>query len=684
MQFQRTFALGKRKRAASDGDLTIELALASEDPYERWWGIEVLDCSSQSVRLDRLNNGASVLFNHDMDELRGTHVPGTCRCDRDGVVRAEVRLESVTQCGKDTIALVESGVLTKVSTGYQIHAIIEQTTTKSGARIERHIDGATFARLIAEEQQRCGGRGIGDRMRFRRQLDQAIGAIDIQRDAARAEADAEPVYRVVDWEPFETSLVTVPADDTVGVGRASQPRLGALQASAQAVSQPAAPAASQKESANMPDDVKAAAGASAENQQRGVESQAKQGPTASELDAARVRAIDYFSQANKIGKEVRDHWVATGATLEQVGEDILRIVAERSKGDAKPASELGLSEKEKREFSIARMILAVRDKDFGKVGFEIDCSREIAKRLGTVPDPTKFYVPFDVQQRSVEIQRRDLTAATAGAGGFLVATQNVGFIDLLRNRSVAMRMGAMRLSGLTSNVTVPRQSAAATAFWLSTEATAITESQQTFVQMALAPKNVGAYTEISRQLLLQSNPAAEAIVTTDLAAQVALAADLAALAGSGASGQPTGITNTAGVGSVTGTSIAFAGILEFQSDIATANVMPARGGYVTTPSVAALLIQRVKYTSTASPLWEGNVWDGQMQGFPAMSSNQMPAATMIFGDWSQLVLGEWGTLEIEVNPYANFQAGIIGVRAIYTMDVGVRIPAAFSVASSIT
>jgi HK97 family phage major capsid protein len=282
------------------------------------------------------------------------------------------------------------------------------------------------------------------------------------------------------------------------------------------------------------------------------------------------------------------------------------------------------------------------------------------------------------------VHHRDLTAASASGGGYLVGTENTSFIELLRNRAVAYRMGARRLSGLSGNVTVPRQTAGATAYWLISESTQITESQQTFGQMSLTPKTVGAYTEISRQLLLQSSPDAEGIVTSDLASVTAVAYDLGVLSGSGSSGQPTGIVNTAGIGSVTGTSLAFEDILEFQTDVAAGNVFPAAGGYVTTHAVAALCIQRVKYTNTASPLWEGNVWDGTMVGFPAMASNQMSSATMLFGDWSQVVVGEWGVLEVEVNPFANFQAGIIGVRAISSMDCGLRYAAAFSYASSIT
>ena len=201
--------------------------------------------------------------------------------------------------------------------------------------------------------------------------------------------------------------------------------------------------------------------------------------------------------------------------------------------------------------------------------------------------------------------------------------------------------------------------------------------------MPLTPKNCGAYTEISRQLLLQSSPGAEVLVTADLAAVVATAADLAVLAGTGTA-QPTGIISTGSIGGVSGTDLALAGIIEFQTDVAGNNVIPAAGGYVTTPAVAGLMKARMKVTNDYSPIWEGNLWDGTVEGFRAMSSAQMPSATMLFGDWSEVVVGEWGVLEVDVNPYANFAAGIIGVRAIYSMDVAVRRPQAFSYASSIT
>jgi HK97 family phage major capsid protein len=169
-----------------------------------------------------------------------------------------------------------------------------------------------------------------------------------------------------------------------------------------------------------------------------------------------------------------------------------------------------------------------------------------------------------------------------------------------------------------------------------------------------------------------------------LAASVALAPDLAVLNGSGSAGQPTGIIGTSGVGSTTATTVDYGKVLDFQSDIAAANVMPVAGGYVTTSAVSKILMTKQRFSSTDTPLWDGTMWDGRMAGFRAMSSEQIPSGHMIFGDWTKVVVGEWGVLEDNVNTFANFQAGIIGVRAMYTMDVGVRYAGAFSVSTSVT
>lgn len=622
-------------RRGEDSVTRLTFPASSESPVERWFGDEILSHEPKAVRLDRAKRGAMpLLFNHDMDDPIG--IVDAARVESGRLV-VDAHLFATERGGE--VAAMLSGGLRNVSIGYRLH--------------------------VVEEDKKAN------------------------------------TFTARDWEPYEVSIVTVPADPTVGIGRAQhgeEIEVRMVRASSPAVTAIHRQESSMKTDAELAAEAEAAEKAKREKDERDrAEREAREkldNRSALDLEQGRVRAIENLAKANKIPDNVRDAWVRQGYSLEQVSNDILNILEERGKSNPQPTSRLGLTGAETQRFSIARAIEAAASGKWDKAGFELEASRAVAQKLGKVADEKRFFVPFEVQARPFasdvvrmleNIGRRDLTVAAAGAGGYLVGTENQGFIEILRNRSVAFRMGARRLSGLQGSVTVPRQSAAATAYWLANEGTQITEGQQTFVQMALSPKTVGAYTEISRQLLLQSSPAAEAIVNDDLAQVVAIAADLGALEGSGAAGQPTGISGTAGIGSVTGTSLAAAGIIEFQADVASANVTPQRGGYVTTPAVAALLMARPELPTTGiERLWKGNIWDGSLFNFPAMTSNQLTAATMVFGDWQELVIGEWGVLEVEVNPYANFQAGIIGVRAMYSLDVGVRRPFAFSRATTIT
>ncbi len=600
---------------------------SSEEPVERWWGTEVLSHEAGAVRLKRAKAGAMpLLFNHNIDDPIGMITGARLEDDR-LVVDAQL---FQTERAAEVRAMIEGG-LRNVSLAYRINVIEENKKTET--------------------------------------------------------------FTVTDWEPYEVSIVSVPADPTVGIGRyETEYEVRMIRSS-----QPARSAAEQRRDAMSEKNGNAAVAAADTGSETDVRIEEAKAKTAKDVEVSRRRAIENFAKANRVADSVRDTWIEQGYSLEEVSKDLLNILEERGKSNPQPASRIGLSGKEAEQFSMLRALRACVQKNWQKEApFELEVTKSVAQKLGKVADDNRFFVPFEVMQRqynllevdqlrqALGLGRRALTVATAGAGGYLVQTDNVGFIEALRNRAVAFRMGARRLSGLQGSVTIPRMSVTGTATWLSTEGTSITESTPTFVQVAMSPKNVGAYSEISRQLLLQSNPSAEGIVMDDLAQVVATAADLGVLNGSGASGQPTGIINTSGIGGVTGTSLGYAGVLEFQTDVAASNVMPARGGYVTTPAVAALMMQRARFSNTDTPLWVGNIWDGVMSGFPAMSSVQMPSANMLFGDWSEVVVAEWGVLEVEVNPYANFAAGIVGVRAIYSMDVGVRRPFAFSRATSIT
>jgi len=581
LTLERAFLFEREK--IDEETRTVELAFSSEAPYERWWGIEILDHSKSAVDLTRLKSGGPLLCDHDSRDQIG--VIESVRIDADRVGRAVVRFGRSARA-EEIFRDVIDGIRQNVSVGYAIDDLVLEA--KSGD---------------------------------------------------------DETYRVTRWTPYEVSLVSVPADFTVGVGRAADP---AQEINMSVIETQAATVDIAK-----------------------IQAEAR---TAEQKRAAEIIAIgEQFALQGMAAEALR-----AGEPVDAFRSKVMEKLASRPLPN--PTAEVGLSGGEKQRYSVLRALRALVDKDWTNAGFERECHQAILKRAGIAEAPNNgFYVPYEIQQR-------DMTATTGNAGGYVVATDNLAgsFIDLLRNRAVVAQLGATMMTGLVGNVTIPKQTAAATAYWLTNEATAITESQMTLGQLALSPKNVGAYTELSRQLMLQSSPAADALVMNDLARVLALAIDLAALEGSGASGQPTGISQTAGIGSVTGTSIDYAKVLEFQTDVAGGNALAANCAYVTTPAVASLLKQRVAFSSTASPLWEGGILDGNLQGFRAVATNSVTAASMVFGDFSQVVIGEWGMLELALNPYANFAAAISGIRAIQTVDIGIRQAGAFSRATSIT
>lgn len=648
MSFTRDLRFKPDTKAAEhqDGeDLVVDMSFASDEPYERWWGIEVLDCTQSAVRLGRINDGGALLFNHDWDELRGHHVPDSVRADADGVVRGQVSISWAADDGK-TVKLVQGGHLSKTSTGYEIYQVIEQTTGKSGEKIERTLDGQQFGRVLT----RSNASAPGDVAAFRRALDAAAGPFE------RA-ANEPTTYRVTDWEILENSLVTVPADTTVGLGRslASDPAPIEINESVKEISMT---------QEVTPVDVAAIERAAVDKAQKRI----------NEIGAL----ADQFKDFPGI-REMSDQAIRNGEPVDVFTQKLLKSVGERG---TQWEPEIGMSKSEAKRFSVVRAITAMLSNDWSKAGLEREASvayAEKAMRAGLQRQTeNSFFLP-------IEVQRRDLTVASATGGGNMVATdlRPQDFIELLRSRTLLSQLGARSLTGLVGNADITKQTGAATAYWLSSEATQITESQQTVGLLQLRPKVLGAYTEVSRLLLQQSTPDADMFVMDDLSKVLAIAKDAAGI-NVGGSGAPVGILGTGGIGSVTGTTLGLAGILEFQTDVAGANALSTDCAYLTTPLVAALLAQRQRFSGTDTPLWDGNILDGNVIGFRGASTTQVPAGTMIFGDFSQVIFAEWGAVEIAANPYANFQAGITGIRAFYTTDVGVRTAGAFSAASSIT
>jgi HK97 family phage major capsid protein/HK97 family phage prohead protease len=584
-------------------DRTFTFPFSSEQPVQRWYGTEILVHDDKSMDASRLNSSAPMLFNHNLDDVIGV-VERAWVNTQDRRGYAKVRFAKTTR-GDEVLGMVRDRILPNVSFMYQVNDAIE--------------------------------------------------------DPKKGE------MRVTRFTPLEVSIVSVPADNSVGIGRSYA--VEEVEVRISRLDQPAAPAAQPKESF-MDNSVTAAGTVAAV-----VTEPELQVKNPIQYEQSRKQAIINLIKANNLDERIGNAWISQGASMEQVSADILAILQERSKANPTAAA-INMEKTDVRRYSLMKAIRASATGNWSEAVLEREASEEVAKRTNRdTRTANSFFLPYEVQQRDAQV---------AGTGQYLVATNNQSFIELLRNRMVAYQMGATRLSGLQGNVTVPKQTVGATAYWLASETTAVTEGNQTFAQMALTPRTVGAYTQISRLLQLQSSPDAETLILSDLAKQVAIAADLAVLYGSGTE-QPTGITQTASIGTLaSGTSFDYADILEFQTDVAGNNALNSSFGYVTTPAIAALCLARTTFTGSAKALWEGSVLDGVMGGFKAMASNQMSSATMLAGSWDTCVIGEWGVLELAVNPNDVFAQGITGLRAFYTMDVGVKYAGAWSYGTSLT
>lgn len=599
----RRTALFKRESIDKESR-TVRVAFSSEEPVERWFGIEILDHAPKSVDLSRLIDGGPGLVDHDPRDHVATIEE--CSIDSDRVGRATLRFGR-SERAEEIFNDVVDGIRKCISVGYQVHKL----------------------EVVDPEAK-------------------------------------NPTYRATLWEPYEISFVSIPADTSVGVGR-----------SAEVEPAPAAPA--------IPESIERTAPMSGEAVATPVDVTAIETRAANQA-LARVQEIIVLGEqyAAHGGREIASAAIRDGKSELEVRDAIMQKMVERS--NASPtAPDLGLTERETRSFSVLRLIRAMTASHKGErdawkdAGFERECHEALVKRHGD-PSNGGFFVPYEVQKRGYA--KRDMTVA--GTGGYLVGTENQpgSFIELLRAQTVVGRAGARMLSGLKGDITIPKQTGAATAYLVGAEDDEITESNQTIGQLAMSPKTVGAYTEVSRLLQMQSDPSVDMMVMEDIAKQIALKIDLLALNGNGAGG-PVGIINTNGIGSVTATSLDYAKAIEFQTDVATGNALVPGCVYLTTPTKAAICMQRPRFSNTDTPLWLGNVLEGQMLGFRGLTTTQLSDG-MIFGDFSQLIMAEWGVLELAVDPTANFKAGISGIRGFQSFDVGVRNAAAFSYGSSVT
>lgn len=432
-------------------------------------------------------------------------------------------------------------------------------------------------------------------------------------------------YVATDWRIYEVSIVSVPADTGVGVGRSYEVQT--------------------------------------ENME--IKPILKEDKTMSDFNLDEVRA----EMAAKTDEQISSKFNA----FESRVSSMLDKMEQRS-AQAIKDQEIGLTEKEVRNFSLVKAIRALANPNDRKAqeaaAYELECSRAAAERSGR--NPEGILLPVDVMRN----WSRDLNTTDEAS---LIAPDYRGsdFIDVLRNNSAVMGMGARMLNNLSGDVTIPKKLTASSAAWIATEGAASAASEMTVGSVALTPKTLGANTTYSRKLLIQSDFSVEQLVRDDLAQALALAIDLAALEGTGASGQPTGVLNTAGVTKVAtfaAVNPSFSECVSLETSVANQNALAGSPGYILRSNMAGALKTTEKATGTAQFVYQG----GEINGYRANISNQGTDGNIYFGNWNDLIIGMFGGLDLIVDPYSGATTGNVTVTCLQSLDIAVRHAASFA------
>jgi HK97 family phage major capsid protein len=659
---------------ADDGLLRLRLSVSSEEPYVRrsWWEepwVEVLGHDDGEINLARFDGGAGcVLGNHD----RYTAIGKT----------------PLASIGKIERAWVEGGRL--------------------------YCDIALSRRDALADLRQDIADGLVNNV--------SIGYTIDERVLVKANGEGKPdEYRVTNWCPFEVSLVDIPADATVGLGRSADDNQSTAPRY-RVVDLPPAEGTTTGERSMTTAVTTSAANPTAPVQQTRTADVQVTGADSLAVERERMREIRALGRQFGMQTEA-DKAIDDGASLDAFRALTINKLKDTGKLRVAESPEVGMSEREVKQFSFCRALLAASDPLHANelAPFELECSRAAQDKRGesrSKDRETAFTIPVDVLSRGMEINDqvaaaitrqllsrvqagahtafRDLTVGAPTGGGNLVATQLLGssFIDLLRNAMVLDRLGVTWLRDLNGNIAIPSQTGGATSYWVA-ENGAPTESQQTVGQMTLSPKTVGAFTDYSRRLLLQSSLDVEAFVRADLAAILGLACQQGALVGGG-SNEPTGLLNMSGIGSVAGGDNGLAPtydhMVDLESAVSIANADVGNLAYLTNAKVRGKLRKTQEFSSTnGKAVWTSGRERGigEVLGYDAVVSNAMPSnltkgtsngvcSAIAYGNWADLVIGMWGGLDIMLDPYSLSTTGAKRVIALQDCDVNARHVASFA------
>lgn len=607
---------------------TVEVAFSSETPVARWFGDEVLDHSTGAMNETRLQNGAAVLWNHNMDTQIG--VVESSRIDSDRVGRAVLRFGR-SQRAEEIWADVVDGVIRHISVGY-------------------------FVRAITTEER---------------------------------EGEPDKVT-ITEWEPYEISLVSVPADASVGVGRSAgeppeegghapantEPQIATVQDEGTRNMERtlrhngALVRARVDENGNVLEVLEVIESADATRALVQQGTQAEQQRTADLLELG-----DQYSAQTLAADAIRN-----GTSVDEFTRSLLDHVSTNGGGNGTRGNQpldddagvIGLTDEEAGNFSFLRAFRALANPHDRRAqedaAFEFDASR--AAETTSNREAQGIMVPADVLRRALNTSTSG--AAGGDTGGYAIATDLMAqsFIEMLRNRSVLLGL-ATPMGGLVGNIDIPGQASGATGYWIGEDEDA-GEGSQDLRQIGLSPKTAAAFSEITRKMLQQSSLDAEALVRRDLARALALTMDAAGFYGTGSANQPLGIKNLTGINAVPFAAVqpTFAELVQLETEVSADNADVDAMAYIGNAKFRGHCKTTEKFDgSNGATVWETG---GTVNGYNAEITNQVADGDVFHGNFADMIAAMWGGLDLTIDPYSNSKKGRLRIVAFQDIDFAYR------------
>ncbi|SMX27286.1 Phage capsid family protein [Pelagimonas phthalicica] len=616
---------------------TVEVAFSSEEPVSRWFGDEILDHSPGAMVQTRLQNGAAVLWNHDADIHIG--VVDSATIDPDRVGRAVLRF------GRSAKA--------------------EEIWLDVAAGIIRHVSVGYFVRAIKTEER------------------------EGQRDKVT----------VTEWEPYEISLVSVPADPTVGVGRAvgeppeepgSLTPNNDLQTTATEPEGPGEMHTKILRNANG-DLVRAKVDDDGnivevvEVLERAADTQAlvTRGTQAEQQRTASLLEMGEQYSAQQLAAEA----IRNGTSVDEFTRTLLDHVNGGDGGGNEPlddnAGEIGMTESEVRRFSFIRAARALLHPESRsaqeEAAFEREASEAAQQSMGRSSDG--ITVPVDVLTRA-------LNTSTSGAnpgdtGGFLVDTTlaSQSFIEMLRNRATLLSLGTP-MGGLVGNLDMPGQTGSGNVFIVGEDEDVGEGSMDTGL-IKMSPTTIGVFGSVTRRMLQQSSMDVELQFRSSLATDLALGVDHYGFYGDGVGNNPLGVLNTTGINAVpfAGQQPTYGEIIEMETEVALDNALTSSVRYVGNAKFRGHCKSTEKFAgSNGQPVWEnGNTVNGSKTEI----TNQFANGDVLFGNLKDVLIGLWGALDILVDPYTKSLSGTRRIVLHQDFDVALRRKESFCLGRSV-